>query len=495
VRESKPAQEVTMKASLRIRAIAVLLCLVTAVPGWMWAVITTPELPNPGQVSVSKADQIKLGQQAEGEVYKQMPVLPDSSPVTQYVNRLGERLKAVIPPQWNWPYQFHVIPQKEINAFALPGGQIFVNIGTIDAADNEAELAGVIAHEMSHVYMQHSIKQMRQNQGPSILAGLGQILGSMIGGVGGALASLGGQMIGGMWSMKYSRSDEAQADAVGAIIMWKAGYDPRYLAMFFQKLEKESGSGGPQFLSDHPNPGNRYQAISQEIKDWPKKNYQNNSTAFQQARAEAQRVRTYTAQQIAQMAKSGQIHNTSVPSEAQQAPATMGNVAQSQVMPNGQFQTFNGGAFTIDYPSNWQPMQDQQSGGVTIAPAAGATQGAIAYGVVIGETQLQSANSVAEATNQIAQGMIQQNQGLRQTSNVQNIRVNGLPGGSVELSGVSPVTENGRQLAEHDWLVALPFGQQGQVVYMVFVSPERDFGRLKNTYTEMLRTFHLNQQY
>ena len=482
-----------MKTPMKMRALAVTLSVLMAVPAWMWAAITTPQLPNPGQVSVSRADQIKLGQQAEGEVYKQMPVLPDSSALTRYVNALGQRLRAVIPAQYNWPYQFHVIPQKDINAFALPGGQVFVNVGTIQAADNEAELAGVIAHEMAHVYMQHSIKQMKQNQGPSILAGLGQILGSMIGGVGGALASLGGQMVGGMWSMKYSRGDEAQADAVGAIIMYKAGFDPHYLAMFFQKLQKEAGSGGPQFLSDHPDPGNRYQAISNEVKDWPARNYVNNSSQFQSAHADALRTRTYTAQQIDEMQKSGQIHNTGIPAGAQQAPATMGNVAESQVMPSGQFQTFNGGQFTIDYPSNWQPMQDQQSGGVTIAPAAGAAQGAIAYGVVIGAAQLQNASSLDDATNQVVQGMVQQNQGLRQAAGLQAIRVNGVEGRSVQLAGISPITEGGRQLAEQDWLVTLPYGQQGGVVYLVFVAPQRDFGRLKNTYTEMLRTFHLGQ--
>ena len=481
-----------MRTTMKMRALAITLSVLTAVPAWMWAAITSPQLPNPGQVSVSKADQIKLGQQAEAEVYKQMPVLPDSSALTRYVNDLGQRLKAVIPPQYNWPYQFHVIPQKDINAFALPGGQVFVNVGTMQAADNEAELAGVIAHEMAHVYMQHSIKQMRQNQGPSILAGLGQILGSMIGGVGGALASLGGQMAGGMWSMKYSRADEAQADAVGAIIAYKAGFDPRYLATFFQKLEKESGGGGPQFLSDHPNPGNRYQAINDEIKNWPKRSYTNNSNKFQQAHAEALNTRVYTAQQIAEMQKTGQIHNTSVPAGAQQPPATMGGVSESEVMPNGQFQTLNAGQFSIDYPTNWQPTQDQQSGGVTIAPPAGATQGAIAYGVVIGGAQFQNASSLDDATNQVIQGMIQQNQGLRQASSMQSIRVNGVAGRSVELTGMSPITDGGRQLAEQDWLVTLPYGQ-GSVVYLVFVAPQRDFGRLRNTYTQMLRTFHLGQ--
>ena len=167
-----------MKRSFRTRALALVLSFATACPAWMFAAVKRgPELPDPGKVSVSKQDQEQIGQKAVSEVYQQMPVLPDSSPITQYINQLGARLKQQIPPQYNWPYQFHVIPQKEINAFALPGGPIFVNLGTVLAADNEAELAGVIAHEMSHVYMQHSIKGMEKQQKYGILAGLGQILG------------------------------------------------------------------------------------------------------------------------------------------------------------------------------------------------------------------------------------------------------------------------------------------------------------------------------
>ena len=162
-----------------------------------------PVLPDPGNVGISKQEQIKVGQQAKAEVYKQMPVLPDSSPVTQYVQQLGRKLERVIPQQKSWPYEFHVIPQKEINAFAVPGGPLFINVGTITAASNEAELAGVISHEMAHVYMQHSAKQMQKNTLPSILAGLGQIAGAVFGGVGGAVASMGGQMAGGLLSILW----------------------------------------------------------------------------------------------------------------------------------------------------------------------------------------------------------------------------------------------------------------------------------------------------
>src|SRR4029077_997875 len=140
---------------------------------------SAPQLPNPGTTGMNRQQQQQLGLQAMGEVYKQMPVLPDSSPETQYIQHLGKKLAAVIPADRSWPYQFHVIPAADINAFALPGGPIFINLGTITAADNEAELAGVMSHEMSHVYMQHSAKAATQE---TVAQGVLGVLGSMLGG-------------------------------------------------------------------------------------------------------------------------------------------------------------------------------------------------------------------------------------------------------------------------------------------------------------------------
>src|SRR5262249_334125 len=160
---------------------------------------------------MSKQEQEQLGLKASGEVYKQMPVLPDSSPLSQYVQQLGRRLETVIPLQYSWPYQFHVIQQKEINAFALPGGPIFINVGAITGADNGGELGGVMADEMSHVYMQHSAKSAPKQTWAGVLGALGGMLG---GGAVGSLARLGIQLGAGTLLMKYSRADEAQADAV-----------------------------------------------------------------------------------------------------------------------------------------------------------------------------------------------------------------------------------------------------------------------------------------
>src|SRR5215472_13561852 len=127
-----------------------LLWLMTLLPVMLgWAQSAGPEFPDPGHVHMSRDQQRQLGLQAAAQVYQQMPVVPDSSPETQYIRQLGQKLVATIPPQYSWPFEFHVVAQKEINAFALPGGPMFVNIGTITAAANEAQLAGVMGHEMS----------------------------------------------------------------------------------------------------------------------------------------------------------------------------------------------------------------------------------------------------------------------------------------------------------------------------------------------------------
>jgi hypothetical protein len=488
------------------RLLTLILIAVIVGPGWQNGTgQQQPQLPDPGSPGgMSKQEQEQVGLQAMAEVYKQMPVLPDSNPLTRYVQQLGKKLVPVIPEDKSWPYQFHVVPQKEINAFALPGGPIFVNVGTLQAASNEAELAGVMAHEMAHVYMQHSAKQAGK---ASLAQGIVGILGAVLpGGTAGNLARLGIQIGAGTVFMKYSRDDEAQADFVGAIIMYRAGYNPKSMAEFFQKLEEQGGGNGPQFLSDHPNPGNRVAAVDREIQSWPQKGYLGPSEAFTSAKKDATGIETYTGQQISDGAKQGiwarrNAETGALPpglpstssggngASADTAQGSLANVSYEKVKPSGQFTQFQHSVFSISYPSNWQAVGDQNST-VTIAPRAGVSQGAIAYGVVIGGAPNQNNLSLDQAVPDLIRNLQQSNPGMQVSETPKRVKVNGAPGRSVNLTGTSPVVQDNRAMGERDWLVVLQ-RPGGGLLYAIFIAPDDQFSRLGGTYKKMLNSLRL----
>lgn len=456
-----------MKASL-VRRSAAAATAILLLASQVQAVAVVP-LPQPtGWNMFSPEQDIEVGKQNASEVRKQMPVLPDSNPVSQYVRQLGQKLQSTMP-QPTWPYEFHVIQQKDVNAFALPGGPVFVNLGTIQAAQNEAQLAGVMAHEMSHVYERHSTKQASKQAAAQVPLGvLGALLG---GGLVGTAARLGLQFGAGSIFLKYSRDMESQADAVGSRIMYNAGYDPMQLATFFQNLEKEGGSQTAQFFSDHPNPGNREQAIRKEISEFPPKPFIENSPAFTTAHQQAMSIKGYTSQQIQQHAYGAQAGGPEGISGA--IPST-----------SSAFQTLNHNAYDISYPQDWHVYGDQNSA-VTIAPEGGVSQNAVAYGVIINGTDASSAGNLNGAVQQLIASLQQSNSGLKAISN-NDITVNGVQGKSVDLTGNSPI--QGQR--EHDWLVALP-RSDGSLLYAVFISPDKDFAQLRPTYERMLKSWKI----
>jgi Zn-dependent protease with chaperone function len=482
---------------LSSRAVAVALTVLLAAPAFT-ASAAAPQLPNPGSAGMSRDDQEKLGLQAVAEVYKQMPVLPDSSPITQYVQQLGKKLGKQIPSQYSWPYQFHVIQQKEINAFALPGGPIFINVGTISAAANEAQLAGVMSHEMSHVYMQHSAKQAPKQELAQVLSALGGIFGNS---TLGSLARTGIQLTAGTVLMKYSRADEAQADSVGAVIMYKSGYNPAELANFFEVLAKQGGNP-PQFLSDHPNPGNRSAAIARQTRSWPAQKYLSDTQSFASTRKLAGGVKSYSAQEISDGAKQGLWAKQNVQSGAAAPDATAQNgnaspasgaaaadVPFDQIKPSSAFKEVHQNGFSVSYPSNWSTAAGQNS--ITIAPKAGVNQNAISYGIIVSTAQDANAGSLDEVIKDLIQNLQQSNPGMRQGSAVGGIEVNGVQARSVDLSSDSPLQQGGKPLPERDWLVVTP-GPGGAYLYFIFIAPERDFGTLTPTYQRTLDSLRVD---
>ena len=221
---------------------------------------------DPDKNRFSPAEDVELGRRAAAELRRELPIVRGRQ--TEYdVERIGARLVAAIPARLRQPlfrYTFSVVDRRDLNAFALPGGPIFVNRGMLDAARTEGEVAGVIAHELSHVALRHATAQATKGQKFQFGAIAGQLLGSILGGRTGAAISQGSQIGIGTYLLKYSREYEREADLLGVQIMARAGYDPRHLANMFQTIARQNGNGGPEWLSDHPSPANRYQAINRE---------------------------------------------------------------------------------------------------------------------------------------------------------------------------------------------------------------------------------------
>jgi beta-barrel assembly-enhancing protease len=221
---------------------------------------------DPDQNRFSPAQDVELGRRAAAELRRELPIARDRN-AENYLERIGDRLVAAIPARLRQPqfrYTFQVVDRKDINAFALPGGPIFVNRGMLEAARNDGEIAGVLAHELSHVVLRHATAQATKGQKFQFGALAGQILGSVIGGRTGTVISQGSQIGIGTYFMKYSREYEREADLLGVQMMARAGYDPRDMANIFQTIARRSGNGGPEWLSDHPSPANRYAAINRE---------------------------------------------------------------------------------------------------------------------------------------------------------------------------------------------------------------------------------------
>jgi hypothetical protein len=298
----------------------------------------------------------------------------------------------------------------------------------------------------------------------------------------GQLAQLGISFGVNSYFLKYSRGDESQADATGAEIMYNAGYNPVAMADFFRKLEQGGGARGPQFLSDHPNPGNRVQAVSHEIASFPQKQFQQDSAQFQRAKQEAVGVKAYTAQEIQQRAKQGGFGYGA-------GSASSSGMVAGSVAPSGNFQTFNHQEFQIQHPSNWQVFGDQSSN-LTIAPPSGVSRGSVALGVIISGYQPEGSASLDDATHQLMSSLRQSNPDLRVIGHDEDIRVNGVAGKSVDFIGTSPLQQGGRAVRERDWLVSLQ-RQDGTLLYLVFISPDAEFGQLRPTFEQMLRSLQV----
>ncbi|MFL6258041.1 MAG: M48 family metalloprotease [Pyrinomonadaceae bacterium] len=210
----------------------------------------------------SPEQDIQLGEASAEEIMRQVIVLHDER-TEGYVQRLGERVAAAAPG-YKFPYKFVVVASPEVNAFALPGGYVFVNEGAIESARTEGELAGVLAHEIAHVSLRHGTTQAsRAYLARTALSVLNTVGGVGHGDVWGVAAVACGAEVNNFF-LRSNRAAELQADAEGARLLAEAGFDPHDMANFFERLNEREGDHLDN-AGDHPDPASRVEAIDKVV--------------------------------------------------------------------------------------------------------------------------------------------------------------------------------------------------------------------------------------
>ena len=430
----------------------------------------------------SVQDDVKLGRQAAQEAEQQFPLLRDEE-VRSYVEDVGRRLVTAIPSQFQhseFQYYFKVINARDINAFALPGGPMYVNRGMIEAARTEGEMAGVMAHEISHVALRHGTAQASKGQKYGLLAGIAGIAGTILGGPGvGQLA----QAPFAVYLLKFSREYETEADILGAQIMAQAGYDPRDLANMFRTLQQQGGGGGG-FLSDHPSPSDRYARIEKEAQYLRVTGGMRDSREF--ARVQERLRGQQRAPSMEEIARSGQRY----PVGENTGNYPTNNPPTGRVeYPSGRFQSYSifGGGVQVSVPGNWRQINDQNS--VWFVPEGGYGQyngqAVYTHGASFGVAQTSNRN-LQRATDELINSLGQGNSNLRMNGGYQRTTMSGRNALMATLSNVNEAT--GRP--ESVRLITTQL-RNGQLFYMIAVVPqnERNF---ESAFQNILRSVRLN---
>ena len=420
----------------------------------------------PGWNMFSPQQDVELGKKAALDAAKQLP-LCNAPKVDAYLTQLGMRLASKLPAGGvQYPFEFHCVNDKAINAFALPGGYVFINRGVIESADNEAQLAAVMAHELSHVALRHGTNQATKAQAAQGFLGIAS--GIFGGSTGGALLTELGAFAAGGVLLRYSRTAESQADVMGTQVLYDAGYDPRAMAQFFEKLEAETkGKNPPEFLSDHPNPEHRVGRVDEEIERLGgiPANAKRDSAEFEAIKREV----------------------LALPVVKKPVPG-VANAATPPPPPSSNFATYEANSYTIKYPDNWKKYPDSNGGGVSFAPEGGVLDdgsghAALAYGLIIGVAQIQGdpkdSNALENGTRQVLQDLQKSNPKMKIQRQGERVRLNAKPDLSTYLINDSPAGG-----LETDWIITVlrPEG----LYSFICVAPQSAYSNYDKTFSSIL---------
>ncbi|MBA3322885.1 MAG: M48 family metalloprotease [Pyrinomonadaceae bacterium] len=433
----------------------------------------------PGFNIFSPEQDIQMGRQSAQQIAQQVPLLQDEQ-IVNYVRGLGNKL-ADKAPGFDFTYQFNVIATKDINAFALPGGYIFVNAGAIAAAKNEGELAGVIAHEITHVALRHGTNQA--SKAYIAQKGLG-IIEAITGGretdLGQAVGAIGGLGANALF-LKFGRTAEQQADLEGARILAAAGYDPRDMANFFKTLEQQGGGQRvPEFLSDHPDPGNRIAAINEALPGLgASRNPVRDSEQFKQVRARLTGGGTGRALTSSDKpARTGPRDPNDIESSARPAPP----IAEVR-----QYQSRDG-SFAFEFPANWDGLVADETN-MIFAPkgAYGEYQQSlmVTHGIFIGAVA-PGGNDLAAATEAFVRQQLESNPDFRVARRPAAINFNGQQGYVTIVAGPSPVTG----AVEIDAIYTTATAD-GRLFYLIAMAPEDEYPAYQPSFERIINSIRL----
>jgi Zn-dependent protease with chaperone function len=457
----------------------------------------------PGFNVFSLDQDVEIGKQSVIQVEKQLPMLSNAA-ASRYVSAIGARLAAQAPGP-KFAYQFKVVNASEVNAFALPGGFIYVNRGLLSKTRTEGELAGVLAHEIAHVALRHPTNQA--SKAYLAEAGLG-LLGGLLGGktqssTGQIIGAVGGFGLNSLF-LKFSRSAESQADVVGTQILARAGYNPIEMATFFNFMSQQAG-GDPSkfatFMSSHPAPANREARVRQEAA----------LLGPAHLLATTGNLRTIQTQlsKLPAAPTTAQLANATPTSGQSVDPAG----ALSIENPSSQFHVFQqaDGVYQLEKPDNWDAYVASGGYGVTIVPRGGIAvassgQQNIHHGVIVnhyvpfdgavgsafvdpngsmfGQTPLD------EATSDLVRNILEANPYLTRVGNpTESASTTGHPSLTVRLSGRSPGTGVDERVTVFARM--LP---DDHVVYMLLIAPEAENAALTPTFDRMVRSFRSDER-
>lgn len=449
----------------------------------------------PGWNIFTTDQDVEIGQKLATQAESKMPMLGDQR-VENYLNALGRRV-ARHAPGAKFPYEFHVVNSQQVNSFALPGGEVFIYRGVIEEAGDEAQLAGVIAHEISHVALRHGTNQATKAE---MSTGILGILGGFVGGgsVGAVISNAGEDLATSSFLLKYSRSTETQADILGTQILYDAGYDPRAMGQFFENIEQGKHGKFAEMFSNHPIPERRIERIDQEIDNMggPPKDYQTDSAEFRE-------IRRYVVSLPPPPEKAQRRFSTADIRPAPQ-PAPVAPV-HSDVPPN--MHAYTGATFTAYFPTDWHATGQGDS--VSILAPHGVVVDAqgnpiAAYGVIADVFQPEGMNqagvadgtssaaetpsvTLEDATNQLMASLRESSPNLKAITLREEIELDGQPALSVKLANDSHLGG-----PETDLLVTV-LRPQG-LLYIICAAPQSEYSDYSDTFQQIISSIHLTKQ-